>query len=158
MSPENTIRDNDWRGRDPGLRLQRLAVRCRPRSLSGITSGAATGTIGTYVNELSPPHLCRHLGLGRQISTTRHPRAGHLLLLRRQRRWRYMTGFPIVLAVIFIVLSPSMSVESPAWLLMKNRREEAKQVITRLYGEEHVHTALGWLEPKKQLDEDAAGY
>jgi hypothetical protein len=41
---------------------------------------------------------------------------------------------------------------------MKNHRKEAKQVITRLYGEEHVHTALGLLKPKKQLDETEAGY
>jgi len=62
------------------------------RAVSGIASRAATGAIGTYVNELSPPHLRSHLGLGLQISTTRHPRAGHLLLLRRQRRWMALHG------------------------------------------------------------------
>jgi hypothetical protein len=69
-----------------------------------------------------------------------------------------MTGFPIVLTVLIMVLSPSTSVESSAWLLMQNHREEAKQAITRLYGEGHVHTSLGLLEPKKQLDDTEAGY
>uniref|UniRef100_H3H1G2 Hexose transporter 1 n=2 Tax=Phytophthora ramorum TaxID=164328 RepID=H3H1G2_PHYRM len=130
------------------------------RAVSGIASGAATGTIGAYVNELSPPHLRSHLGLGLQISTTIGILVPAICFFFADSGdgWRYMAGFPIVLAVIFMLLSPSLSVESPAWLLMKNRREEAKQVITRLYGEEHVHTALGWLEASKQLGEAEAGY
>uniref|UniRef100_M4C718 Hexose transporter 1 n=1 Tax=Hyaloperonospora arabidopsidis (strain Emoy2) TaxID=559515 RepID=M4C718_HYAAE len=69
-----------------------------------------------------------------------------------------MAGFPVVLAGIYMLLSPSLAVESPAWLLMKGRREEARQVITRLYGEEHVQTALNWLEPKKQSSVAEAGH
>ncbi|KAG6623422.1 Major Facilitator Superfamily (MFS) [Phytophthora cinnamomi] len=130
------------------------------RAVSGIASGAATGTIGAYVNELSPPHLRSHLGLGLQISTTIGILVPAICFFFADSGdgWRYMAGFPIVLAVIFMVLSPSLSVESPAWLLMKNRREEARQVITRLYGEEHVQTALGWLEANKQPSEAEAGY
>ncbi|KAF1793619.1 Major facilitator superfamily domain [Phytophthora cactorum] len=110
------------------------------RAVAGIASGAATGTIGA-----SPPPSASW--------------CGHLLLLRDSGDgWRYMAGFPVVLAGIYMLLSPSLAVESPAWLLMKNRREEAKQVITRLYGEEHVQTALAWLEPKKQLSEAEAGF
>ncbi|KAG7375364.1 hypothetical protein PHYBOEH_002759 [Phytophthora boehmeriae] len=130
------------------------------RMVAGIASGAATGTIGAYVNELSPPHLRGHLGLGLQIFTT----IGILMpaicffFADGGDGWRYLAGFPIVLAVIYMVLSPTMAVESPAWLLMKNRREEAKQVITRLYGEEHVHTALAWLDAANKPNEAEAGY
>ncbi|RLN71583.1 hypothetical protein BBJ28_00027240, partial [Nothophytophthora sp. Chile5] len=71
--------------------------------------------------------------------------------------WRYLAGFPVVLAALFLVLAPSLCVESPAWLLMKNRREEAKQVIARLYGEEHVYTALSWLESTNKPSEAEQG-
>ncbi|EGZ27785.1 hypothetical protein PHYSODRAFT_343659 [Phytophthora sojae] len=130
------------------------------RMVSGIASGAATGTIGAYVNELSPPHLRSHLGLGLQISTTIGILVPAICFFFADSGdgWRYMAGFPIVLAAIYMLLSPSLAVESPAWLLMKNRREEARQVITRLYGEEHVQTALGWLEANKQPSEAEAGY
>ncbi|KAG6586969.1 putative glucose transporter [Phytophthora cinnamomi] len=68
--------------------------------------------------------------------------------------WRYLAAFPVVLAVIYLLLAPSMCVESPAWLLTKGRKEEAKQVIARLYGEEHVQTALSWLEVNKASAEE----
>ncbi|KAF1793550.1 Major facilitator superfamily domain [Phytophthora cactorum] len=102
------------------------------RAVAGIASGAATGTIGAYVNELSPPHLRSHLGLGLQISTTIGILVPAICFFFADSGdgWRYMAGFPV----------------------------EAKQVITRLYGEEHVQTALAWLEPKKQLSEAEAGF
>ncbi|RLN55056.1 hypothetical protein BBJ28_00004330 [Nothophytophthora sp. Chile5] len=64
--------------------------------------------------------------------------------------WRYLVGFPLVLVALFLLLAPSLCVESPAWLLMKNRGEEAKQVIARLYGEENVYSVLVWLEMSKE--------
>ncbi|KAF1793552.1 Major facilitator superfamily domain [Phytophthora cactorum] len=111
------------------------------RAVAGIASGAATGTIGAYVNELSPPHL--HLHHHRHLGA-----AICFFFADSGDGWRYMAGFPVVLAGIYMLLSPSLA----------NRREEAKQVITRLYGEEHVQTALAWLEPKKQLSEAEAGF
>ncbi|RLN76694.1 hypothetical protein BBJ28_00022297 [Nothophytophthora sp. Chile5] len=62
-------------------------------------------------------------------------------------------GFPIILAGLFLLLSPFV-VECPAWLLMTNRREEAKQVITRLYGEENVSLTLAWLETTQRNEEE----
>ncbi|TDH65012.1 hypothetical protein CCR75_000258 [Bremia lactucae] len=129
------------------------------RAIAGIASGAATGTIGAYVNELSPPHLRSYLGLGLQISAT----IGILVpaicffFFDSGNGYRYIAGFPIVLAASYMLLSPSLAVESPTWLLMQNRREEAREVIARLYGEEHVQTALAWIEPKKQINQIERG-
>ncbi|ETL90696.1 hypothetical protein L917_10670, partial [Phytophthora nicotianae] len=87
------------------------------RAVAGIASGAATGTIGAYVNELSPPHLRSHLGLGLQISTTIGILVPAICFFFADSGdgWRYMAGFPIVLAGIYMLLSPSLAVESPAW-------------------------------------------
>ncbi|KAG6610207.1 Solute carrier family 2 [Phytophthora cinnamomi] len=98
------------------------------------------------------------LGMGLQISVT----IGILFpaicffFANTSSGWRYLAGFPVVLAVLFLLLAPSMCVESPAWLLMKGRREEAKQVITRLYGEENVYLALSWLESSSKPDPEQA--
>ncbi|KAG1706128.1 hypothetical protein DVH05_002688 [Phytophthora capsici] len=40
------------------------------RLIAGIASCTATGTLGTYTNELTPPHMRDILGLGLQISVT----------------------------------------------------------------------------------------
>ncbi|ETL91029.1 hypothetical protein L917_10380 [Phytophthora nicotianae] len=126
------------------------------RLISGLASGTATGTIGAYVNELSPPHMRNTLGLGLQIFTT----LGILVpaicffFANTSSGWRYLAAFPCILAVIYLVLAPSMTIESPAWLLTQGRTDEAKQVIANLYGEEHVSTAMSWLEVSKPHVED----
>ncbi|EGZ29176.1 hypothetical protein PHYSODRAFT_552600 [Phytophthora sojae] len=126
------------------------------RLIAGLSSGTATATIGGYINELSPPHMRNTLGLGLQIFTT----LGILVpaicffFANTSSGWRYLAAFPCVLALIYLLLAPSMAIESPAWLLTKGRREEAKQVIANLYGEEHVATALSWLEVSKPHAEE----
>ncbi|KAE9290897.1 hypothetical protein PR003_g25173 [Phytophthora rubi] len=129
------------------------------RLVSGIASGVATGTLGSYINELSPPHLRNILGLGLQISVT----MGIVLpaiaffFANTSSGWRYLAGFPVILAVIFLLLAPTMCVESPAWLLMKNRRSEAMEVIGRLYGEENIQVALSWLESSSKSNQSELG-
>ncbi|RLN38372.1 hypothetical protein BBJ28_00022016, partial [Nothophytophthora sp. Chile5] len=129
------------------------------RLIAGIASGTATGTLGAYVNELSPPHMRNILGLGLQISTT----IGILVpaitffFANTSSGWRYLAAFPCILGALFLLLAPSMCVESPAWLLQKGRREEAKQVIARLYGEENVYTVLAWLEVSNKSNEAEQG-
>ncbi|EGZ15553.1 hypothetical protein PHYSODRAFT_333793 [Phytophthora sojae] len=113
------------------------------RFIAGLASGTATGTIGAYVNELSPPHMRNTLGLGLQISVTIGivlPSIYFFVVAESSYGygWRYLAAFPCVLGVLFLLFAPSLSVESPAWLLTQNRREEARLVIARLYGEQHV--------------------
>ncbi|CEG37748.1 major facilitator superfamily [Plasmopara halstedii] len=118
------------------------------RFAAGIASGTATATIGGYMNELTPPHMRNTLGLGLQIFTT----IGILVpaicffFLNTSTGWRYLAAFPVVLAGAYLLLAPTLCIESPAWLLTQGRKQEAKEVIARLYGEEHVQLALTWLE------------
>ncbi|KAG3096680.1 hypothetical protein PI124_g15780 [Phytophthora idaei] len=120
------------------------------RLTAGVASGVATGTIGAYVNELSPPYLRNILGLGLQISVTfgiMMP-AVAFFFANTSSGWRFLAGFPLVLAVPFLLFAPSLCVESPAWLLMQNRQEEAEHVMARLYGVENVSAVLEWLETR----------
>ncbi|RLN06507.1 hypothetical protein BBO99_00005272 [Phytophthora kernoviae] len=127
------------------------------RFLAGIASGASTGCVGTYINEIAPPHLRSKLGIGLQGGIN----LGIVLVnsthfyLNFDQGWRIIAGFPIVLAVLFLVLSHFIMVESPVWLMLHGHRMEGEQVLTRLYGEENVSTALEWIKPpKKHIDEE----
>ncbi|ETL42124.1 hypothetical protein L916_07003 [Phytophthora nicotianae] len=111
------------------------------RVISGIASGVATGTLGSYINELSPPHLRNILGLGLQISVT----MGILLpaiaffFANTSSGWRYLAGFPIILAALCTI--------------PRNRRAEAMDIIAQVYGEENVQIALNWLESSTKANQ-----
>ncbi len=47
--------------------------------------------------------------------------------------WRLMLGLGMVMPVIIIVLTFTVMPESPRWLLMKGRHEEAIAVLRRTY-------------------------
>lgn len=47
--------------------------------------------------------------------------------------WRLMLGLGMVMPLILIVLTCTVMPESPRWLLMKDRREEAIAVLKRTY-------------------------
>lgn len=124
------------------------------RLLAGIASGATSGNVGSYINEISPPHLRSLLGSGLHGSTT----IGIVLVTSTffymdfPDGWRYIAAFPTVLALIFLTMSPYLMVESPIWLLMKNRRVDAEAVLDRLYGADKVPVAMKWIEHKRKVD------
>ncbi|TYZ62754.1 hypothetical protein PybrP1_006934 [[Pythium] brassicae (nom. inval.)] len=45
-------------------------------------------------------------------------------------------------------LASFLLIESPAWLIMKAKPDEAATVMVRLYGEENVSLAFTWFEPQ----------
>ncbi|GAB9473768.1 Solute carrier family 2 [Globisporangium polare] len=118
------------------------------RLLAGISSGCATGMVGGYVNEIAPPNLRSTLSGGLQASLS----IGTVLVVctfffaNTSSGWRYIAGFQIVWGVIFIALASFLLAESPAWLLTKGKRDEAAQVMGRIYGEQHVSLAFSWFE------------
>ncbi|KAF4315470.1 hypothetical protein BBO99_00009332 [Phytophthora kernoviae] len=118
------------------------------RVISGIASGGATGVIPGFINEISPPNLRNSLGVGFQIAIT----VGNFLVaitfffVDTSSGWRYIAGFPIVLAVLFLVLAPFVIVESPAWLLMMGKTQQAEIELARLFGEENVYLAKTWIK------------
>lgn len=121
------------------------------RVLAGIASGCATSVVNGFINEISPPHLRNKLGVGFQVAIT----TGILLVsltfffADTSSGWRYSAGFPIVLAFAFVALSRFAVVESPAWLLLKGRTDEARKELARLFGEDNVDVAMEWLQPEE---------
>uniref|UniRef100_K3WMN3 Hexose transporter 1 n=1 Tax=Globisporangium ultimum (strain ATCC 200006 / CBS 805.95 / DAOM BR144) TaxID=431595 RepID=K3WMN3_GLOUD len=126
-----------------------LAVFTVGRAVAGICSGFATGLSGGYVNEISPPHLRKTLSVGVQLGVA----IGSLLVVctfffaNTSSGWRYIAGFPIVYAVLFLILASLFLVESPAWLLANGKHREATFVMASIYGENNVELARTWFEP-----------
>lgn len=138
---------------------QSIGVLAVGRFISGIGSGTSTSIPNSFINEISPPHLRNRLGVLYQCSVG----VGIILVglsfffADTKSGWRYIAGFPIVLAVIFMLCAPMFMVESPTWLLNKGRREEAEREMARLYGEENVKRALNWLAVRDPEDEAEQG-
>lgn len=127
------------------------------RVVAGIASGCATSVVNGFINEISPPHLRNTVGVGFQISIT----MGILLVsitfffANTSSGWRYAAGFPIALATIFLLAAPFAVVESPTWLLLQGRTQDAEKELARLFGEEHVSTAIAWIKSSNSPDLEA---
>ncbi|CAH0475158.1 unnamed protein product [Peronospora belbahrii] len=118
------------------------------RVISGIASGGATAVIPSFIGEISPPQLRNKLGVGFQIAIT----FGNLMVAitfffaDTSTGWRYIAGFPVVMALLFLVFSCFVLVESPAWLIVVGEEQVAEQELARLYGEENVSLAKSWIK------------
>jgi MFS family permease len=125
------------------------------RVLAGIAAGGSTAVIPGFIGEICPPDLRSKLGVCFQISIT----LGHLLVAitfffaSTSAGWRYIAGFPAVLATLFLALAPFVLVESPAWLLMVNKPKLAEQELARLFGEENVYAAKKWIKQDQENPE-----
>ncbi|KAJ0399409.1 hypothetical protein ATCC90586_004630 [Pythium insidiosum] len=118
------------------------------RWLAGLASGAATAMPNSYINEIAPPHLRSHLGVGFQLVVAIGivlVGSTFFLVDGSPSAWRWIAAAPVVLAGFFLLAAPWYMVESPTWLLAQGRRVDAERELTRLFGEEHVATALDWL-------------
>ncbi|GMF15742.1 unnamed protein product [Phytophthora lilii] len=124
------------------------------RVVAGVASGCATGMVGGYISEISPPNRRNSYGTFLQVSLT----AGILVVTisfffaDTSSGWRYIAAFPVLNAGLFMAFAPFVLVESPAWLLEKGDHERAEQEIARLYGHEYVQLALSWMEPGANTD------
>ncbi|TMW68187.1 hypothetical protein Poli38472_007859 [Pythium oligandrum] len=119
------------------------------RFISGVASGAGSALPNGYINEISPPHLRNRLGSMYQISLCFFIIlvGSSFFFANTSSGWRYIGGFPIVLASLFLLGSTKFMVESPVWLLNQGRREEAEHEIARLFGEHNIELAMSWLNP-----------
>ncbi|OWZ15691.1 Major Facilitator Superfamily (MFS) transporter [Phytophthora megakarya] len=124
------------------------------RVVAGVASGCATGMVGGYISEISPPNRRNSYGTFMQVSLS----AGILVVTisfffaDTSTGWRYIAAFPVLNAGFFLIFAPCVLVESPAWLLEKGDHERAEQEIARLYGHEYVQLALSWMEPPTNTD------
>jgi sugar porter (SP) family MFS transporter len=128
-----------------------VAVFAIGRAIAGLASGISTAMPNGYISEIAPPHIRNQLGVGFQIAiaTGLFLACTTFFFANTASGWRYIAGFPAVMALVFAVAAPKCMVESPAWLLGKGRQADAEQEIAKLFGHENIALALTWMQPQQ---------
>jgi len=103
------------------------------RSLIGFAIGADTAVATGYIAEFSPVRVRGRLAITQQLmifsGLTAAFWAGYFLSF--SANWRWMFGLGAIPAIILLALRFYLP-ESPRWLLIQGREEDAKKVLSRL--------------------------
>ncbi len=121
------------------------------RILGGVGVGAASVAVPMYIAEIAPSHMRGMLVSGNQLAIV----SGMLVVYfvnyliansgdeawNIAYGWRWMFGSGLVPSALFVVLLTAVP-ESPRWLTGKGRREEARNILTRVDGPEAASLEL----------------
>ena len=134
-----------WGSGLPDILPESISLMVFFRILGGIAIGIASMNAPMYIAEISPADkrgklvtyyqmavvigffvvfLCTYF-IGNGMSESENVTTG----------WRYMFWSELIPALLFFVLL-FMVPRSPRWLMIKGREEEAKNILTRIHGEE----------------------
>lgn len=129
------------------------------RLVGGLGIGVSSVICPMYVSEIAPSHLRGKLVTYYQLAITIgilmayytnsliqqsalfHATGGWLHLLFTSEIWRGMFAVGIIPALIFLLMS-FLIPESPRWLALKNRQEEADSVLARVGGSAYARTEM----------------
>ncbi|KAJ5358303.1 Major facilitator superfamily domain general substrate transporter [Penicillium cataractarum] len=113
------------------------------RIVNGFGMGLTSSTCPVYQAECSKPRIRGKLVVvGSLCNTAAFCLANwmnySLDFQESALQWRFPLGFQLVFPVI-VAVALLLAPESPRWLLLKDRHEEALQVIARLEGQDDLH-------------------
>jgi MFS transporter, SP family, galactose:H+ symporter len=122
-------------GNLPLLILGRLAV--------GVAIGVASYTAPLYISEMAPPNLRGALVTLNQLAITTGILLAYVVdaVFAPSNGWRLMFAFGSLPAII-LGIGISVLPESPRWLLLHRRKQEAIKVLTRIRGGQDVMTEV----------------
>ncbi|ORY11086.1 and other transporter-domain-containing protein [Clohesyomyces aquaticus] len=134
------------------------------RSVVGAAVGGASFVVPLYISELSPsPFRGRLVTISTLLITGGQVVAYIIgwLFSTHAHGWRWMVGLGALPAAIQFLILQFMP-ETPRWLVKANRKEQAKRVLSRVYGvgedmDELVTAVLRRVEREILEEEDAAG-
>jgi sugar porter (SP) family MFS transporter len=103
------------------------------RVILGLAVGSASMVVPLYIGETAPPKIRGGLVSLNQLAITIGILVSYLgdYGLASTRNWRLMFGLAAIPAVLLFV-GMLFQKESPQWLIMKGRDDEARQVLSRL--------------------------
>ncbi|KAK5945215.1 hypothetical protein PMZ80_002419 [Knufia obscura] len=126
---------------------QGLGVLLAGRAIGGVACGIIVSLCPLYASEVSPPHVRGRVGglyninINVSYSLTEWMGLGFSYIggSAGGLKWRLFIGLQLLCAVIMLVGSIWMP-ESPRWLVVQKRHDEALTVLSKLHGTE-VHEA-----------------
>jgi len=129
------------------------------RILGGLAVGAASVMAPAYISEIAPAHIRGRLATIQQIAIIGGlfcafvsnyiiadvAGASTATWLLGYEAWRWMFWMELIPAVLFLVLLLLIP-ESPRYLVLNKQSDDAKAVLTRLYGEQQSAITLNEIE------------
>ena len=120
------------------------------RLLSGLAVGATSVAGPMYISEISPAHNRGKLVSMNQFAITFGILlayiADFLLLGLGENSWRYMLAVPAFFGTAYLIFLITSLPESPRWLLSKNRKDEAVNVMKKIGGQQLIDDELPEME------------
>ena len=120
------------------------------RFIGGLAVGASSVVGPMYISEIAPAHMRGRLAGSFQLNIVTGIFIAYvtnfLFVGMGEDAWRWMLGIMVVPAALFAILLRSIP-ESPRWLVLNNRDEEAKAIFSRT-GE---HDALALIREEHEL-------
>ncbi|KAK9095591.1 hypothetical protein Scep_027060 [Stephania cephalantha] len=110
------------------------------RVLVGLGVGIASMTAPLYISEASPTKIRGALVATNGLLITSGQFLAYLINLaftRAHGTWRWMLGVAALPAIVQFLLLWFLP-ESPRWLYRKGRKEEAREILQKIYGAEEV--------------------
>lgn len=134
------------------------------RFLGGIAIGIASGLSPMYIAEVAPPNIRGKLVSLNQLTIVigiLSAQVVNWLLVSEDQSWnidmawRWMFWAAAVPSVVFLVLAFFIP-ESPRWLFLKKRYDEAKDILSKIGGEDYAESETqGYLASEKDAAQQA---
>ncbi|SEO67905.1 sugar porter family MFS transporter [Amycolatopsis saalfeldensis] len=123
------------------------------RALAGVAVGSTQSTVPTYLAELAPTDTRGRQSTGNQLMIA----TGILIsavvnyFFARDLSWRWSLGLAAVPAAL-IGLALLRQSETPRWLMLKGRVDEARRVLDALLPADQAQRAFGELDAARRAD------
>ena len=120
---------------------QSLGVLLAGRLIGGIACGIIVALCPLYASEVSPPHVRGRVGglyninINASYALTEWMGLGFSYITGSQLKWRLFIGLQLLCAALMLIGSLWMP-ESPRWLVVQNRNEEALEILRKLHHDE----------------------
>jgi sugar porter (SP) family MFS transporter len=128
------------------------------RLLSGLAVGATSVVGPMYISEISPAHNRGKLVSMNQFAITFGILLAYIidysLLGLGENSWRYMLTVPAIFGTAYLIFLLTSLPESPRWLLSKNRKDEAINVIKKIGGQQLINDELPEMEKILLIEKD----
>ena len=127
------------------------------RFIGGMGVGLASTVSPMYISEISPAHLRGRLVIINQLSIvvglSLSVLVTYFLSFGGYWRWMFATeALPIAALFVGLLFVP----RSPRWLAMRDREDDALEVLTRINGDHQGHAELNSI--KEELGEESGGF